>query len=95
MRFSDLLHPERVAAYVAKVFCGVLVLLLVPTLIANLTSTIHFSTGERMVFCLVLVAVSPAAYLIREHRRRGRPRGRVPRRGAERTPVLPQDRGEE
>lgn len=93
MRLQDLLHPERVIAFAARVFCGLLALLIIRELIGELISSFHFSSGDVLAFFALIAAASPIAYLIREHRRRARPLHRASRRGAERKPVLPPDRG--
>ena len=90
MRFSDLLDSDRIVKMAFKFFCGLLALMLTPTLLANLLAAAHVSDAT---WLMLLCAASPIAYLVREHRR-DRPLVRRTIRGAERTPILPPQGGE-
>jgi len=93
MRLRDVLQPERVIAYTFQCFLWLVALLLAGELFANFVAMRHAPIWDIVVFLVIAAMTSPVAYLARE-RRRKRPGRKVLRRGAERTPVLPQDRGE-
>ena len=86
MRFHDLLDPERALSALMKlaVFLIVLSVFLqcVPCLLQPISPSAEFA-----MLC-VFFLVSPLAYLIRRIRK-GRQQRPGPRRGAERTPLLP------
>jgi hypothetical protein len=88
MRLSDLIDPERVISFLIKVaLCLVMsafLLQLAACLLRQISPAAEFGT-----LCIILL-LSPLAYFIRRWRQggKGRPEGR---RGAERTPVLPQN----
>ncbi len=91
MNLHDLFSPERAGAFAFKLFCIILCLLALPSLLATLLPQL---TGTQL-FGLVLLCllVSPIAYVIRERQHR-RPVHRAARRGAERTPLQPQNEDE-
>ncbi len=88
MRWTDLLRPERAFAAVMKIFLGLFVLLLVSQLVFVGLSQITLSVGDSFGMLVGLGLLSVIAYIIRERRKRERPRPRSTR-GAERTPLLP------
>ncbi len=88
MRFSDLIDPERGPAALLKLALYPLILLVVFSLALSLLTQLP-PLAELALFVLVLL-LSPLAYLIREAQQ-GRPRREGARRGAERTPLLPQN----
>jgi len=92
MRLRDLLYPEKVIGFAARVFCGLLALQLGGELLVRFLAAHNLSGLDALLIFPMLAAASIIAYLLRE--RRGRPARHVPRRGAERRPVLPPDRGE-
>ena len=90
MNLRDLLHPERAVAFAFKLFCVILCLLALPSLLAALLPQL---SGTQLIGLLLLgLVASPIAYVIRERRHRRPPR--AARRGAERTPLPPPNEGE-
>jgi hypothetical protein len=88
MRFRDLFDPERGPATLVKLALYPLILLIVFQFVLCLLT--HLRPEAMFGLLCIVVLVSPLAYLIRK-RRRGRPREQGARRGAERTPLLPQN----
>ena len=88
MRFGDLIDLERGPAALVKLALYPLVLLvafsLVLTLLTQLPPEAEFG------LLLILLLLSPLAYVIRKNRR-GHPQNQRTRRGAERTPLLPRN----
>jgi hypothetical protein len=91
MRFGDLIDPEKGPESLIKLALVLLIILAAFQLVVCLLA--QLSPADELLAFVCLIAVSPVAYLVREHRR-GRPR-REARRGAERTPVLPHHGHEE
>lgn len=87
MRFRDLLDPQRAPSALMKLALGLVVLSLVLQFVCCFLRQASPLTG--LTLLCVFLFVSPLAYVIRQWRRGGRP-PRVGRRGAERTPLLPQ-----
>jgi hypothetical protein len=85
MRFGDFIDPEKAPESLIKLALVPLIILIVFQLVVCLLAQV--SSADALFAFVFLIAISPVAYWIREHRR-GRPR-REARRGAERTPVLP------
>jgi len=85
MRIDDFARPETIIRGAAKVFVGILALLLLPALLQLLIRAVP---GLAVVMGLAMVSV--VAYAVREG---GRSRSRRTQQsgGAERTPVLPAD----
>ena len=85
MRIDDFARPETMIRGAAKVFVGILALLLLPALLQLLIRAVP---GLAVVMGLAMVSV--VAYAVREG---GRSRSRRTQHGggAERTPVLPTD----
>jgi hypothetical protein len=88
MRFDDLIDPERGPAALVKFALYPLIFLVVFSLVVTLLTQVR-PLAALALFVLLLL-LSPLAYIIRESRQ-GRPRGQRARGGAERTPLLPQD----
>ena len=87
MRFRDLLDPERALSILMKLaLCLIVLSILLQFLCCALRQISPLAELE--ILCIFLL-VSPLAYFIREWRKGGRP-PRTARRGAERTPLLPQ-----
>ena len=86
MRFHDLLDPERVLSALMKLAIFLILLSVFLQCVACRLRQVSPSAGFAMLCALFLV--SPFAYLIRRIRQ-GRPQRPGPRRGAERTPLLP------
>jgi len=84
-------NPERLMAYLTKLGFAALALVIAGELIQQMLTRMTF-TGVIAVF-FGLLLMSPVAYFILESER---PRSEHrPRRGAERTPLLPPDNNEE
>jgi cyanate permease len=94
VRWTDFLHPERVFALAAKLFLGLLALIIVASLMLSALAQAQFSPADALGMLAGLAILSIIAYVIREHRKRARPRPRNTR-GAERTPLLPQTEEDE
>jgi len=88
MRLGDFIDPERGPANLLKLAVYPLILLIGLQLLASLVR--ELPAVAELGFLLFLLVMSPLAYLIRKSRR-GRPREQGTRRGAERTPLLPQN----
>jgi hypothetical protein len=88
MRFRDLFDPERALAILMKLAVSLVVLSVALQLIVCMVRQIPPETG--VVMAVVFLLLSPLAYFIRE-KRRGVPQRSGAPRGAERTPLLPQD----
>lgn len=88
MRLLDLLDPERVISFLMKLALCLITLSILLQFVACLLRQISPVAGFGILGIIFLF--SPLAYFIRQWRRGGtrRPEGR---RGAERTPVLPQN----
>jgi hypothetical protein len=91
MGFTDLFHSEK--GQNALIRLALLLLAIVIAFQFIVCFLAQLSAADGLLVFMFLIAVSPVAYLVREHRR-GRPR-REPRRGAERVPALPQDHEED
>jgi hypothetical protein len=85
MRIDDFARPETMIRGAAKVFVGLLALLLLPALLQVL---VRIVPGLAVVMGLAMVSL--VAYAVREGGR-NRPRRTQQGGGAERTPVLPTD----
>jgi len=85
MRIDDFARPETMIRGAAKIFVGLLALLLLPALLQVLMRAIP---GLAVVMGLALASL--VAYVVREGGRT-RPRRTQQAGGAERTPVLPTD----
>jgi len=87
MLLRDFLDPERALSFFMKF---AVYLILAAVLLQFFWCTLRQSSplAEFGLFCIFLL-LSPLAYVIREWRRGGRP-AHTARRGAERTPLLPQ-----
>lgn len=85
MRIDDFARPETMIRGVAKIFVGLLALLLLP---AFLQVLVRIVPGLAMVMGLAMVSL--VAYAVREGGR-SRPRRTGQSGGAERTPVMPTD----
>ena len=88
MRLRDLLDPERALSILMKLAIFLILLSVFLQCVACLLQQVSPS-AEFAVLC-VFFLLSPLAYLIRRIRQ-GRPQRPGPRRGAERTPLLPQN----
>jgi hypothetical protein len=86
MRFSDFFNPERGPVTISRLAIYGLVFAATGRAVASIL--IRLAPANTLLPLLVLSFVSPLAYLIREARRTRQARWR-PRRGAERTPLLP------
>jgi predicted ABC-type exoprotein transport system permease subunit len=88
MRLNDLLDPERVISFLMKLALCLIMLSILLQFVVCLLRQIS-PAAEFGMLCIILL-LSPLAYFIRRWRQggKGRPEGR---RGAERTPVLPQN----
>lgn len=93
MKLKDVLYPERVVGAAFRGFLWVLALLLAGEFLQKFIAARSVSVRDLAVLFLIVLAASPIAYLVREKRHKRVPR-KVSRRGAERKPVLPHDRGE-
>lgn len=85
MRLGDLIDPEKGPESLIKLALIPLIIVVVFQFVVCLLA--QLSPADELLAFVCLIAVSPVAYWVREHRR-GRPR-REARRGTERTPVLP------
>jgi len=83
MRWTDLLHPDRLFDAFVKLFLGLITLLF---FICWLASALRSLNGAAVLLCMA--AVSVVAYLIRKASW-AHPERPGARRGAERTPLLP------
>ncbi len=88
MRLRDLLDPERALSILMKLAIFLILLSVFLQCVACLLQQVSPS-AEFAVLC-VFFLLSPLAYLIRRIRQ-GRPQQSGARRGAERTPLLPQN----
>jgi ABC-type polysaccharide/polyol phosphate export permease len=88
MRLSDLLDPERVISFLMKLALCLIMLSMLLQFVACLFRQIS-PAAEFGMLC-VLFLLCPVAYFIRRWRQGGKPRHEG-RRGAERTPLLPQN----
>ena len=90
MRLSDLLDPEKVLSFLMKFALCLIMLSVLLQFVACLFRQIS-PAAELGMFCMFFL-LCPLAYFIRRWRQGGkrRPEGR---RGAERTPMLPQNEG--
>jgi hypothetical protein len=86
MNLRDVLYPERAVAFAFKLFCAVVCLLALPSFFAALLP--QLSGTQLFGWVLLCVLASPIAYLIRERQHR---RPAAARRGAERTPLPPNE----
>lgn len=86
MRFRDLLDPQRAPSALMKLALGLVVLSIVLQCICCFLRQLSPLAGLAML-CIFFI-LSPLAYVIRKWRG-GKP-PRTGRRGAERTPLLPQ-----
>lgn len=91
MRFGDLIDPEKGPESLIKLALVPLIMFIVFQVVLCLLA--QLSPADELMAFVCLIAVSPVAYWVREHRR-GRPR-REARRGAERMPVLPHGKEED
>jgi hypothetical protein len=91
MNLQDFLYPERAVAFAFKLFCFILCLLALPSLLAKLLP--QMSGSQLLGLAMLWLLASPIAYLIRERRHR-RPAHGAARRGAERTPLPPPNEDE-
>ncbi len=91
MRFDDLIDPGRGTTALVKLTLYPLILLVVFSLVLGVLAQLPPLAGLGL-FVLVLL-LSPLAYFIRKARQ-GRPERQGARRGAERTPLLPQEEEE-
>lgn len=87
MRVRDLLDPERALSILMKLAVGLIVVSIFLQFLCCALRQLS-QLAELEILCILLL-VSPLAYFIRERRRGGKP-PRAARRGAERTPLLPQ-----
>jgi hypothetical protein len=88
MRLSDLLDPERVTSFLMKLaFCLIMLPILLQFVICLFR---QISPAAEFGMLCMFFLLCPLAYFIRRWRQGGvrRPEGR---RGAERTPLLPQN----
>jgi hypothetical protein len=88
MRLRDLLDPDRAISFLMKLALCLIMLPILLQLVACLLRQISH-VAEFGMLCIVFL-LSPLAYFIRRWRQGGRRRTEG-RRGAERTPVLPQN----
>jgi len=91
MNLQDFLYPERAVGFAFKLFCFILCLLALPSLLATLLP--QMSGSQLFGLVLLCLFASPIAYVIRERRHR-RPAQGAARRGAERTPLPPPNEDE-
>lgn len=85
MEFSALMDPNKAFGPLMKLAIVPLILLVVADLLNMILD--RFSFLGLLLFLLFLAVVSPVAYFIREELGPAKRQG--PRRGAERTPLLP------
>lgn len=88
MQFSDFLDPRKGPETLVRLALYPLLVLVVGSLAITILSQLN--AGELLGGMVFLMLVSPLAYLIREHRRGHRQQPQT-RRGAERTPLPPQN----
>ena len=88
MRLADLFNFDRGPENLVKLAVYSLIVVVVFRAAAELLC--RLSPVQILAMLLFLVFVSPVAYFIRESRRGRLPSRGAGRRGAERTPVLPQ-----
>ena len=86
MRLRDVLDPERALAFLMKLAVCLILLSVFLQCVACYLRQASPSVGFAMLCVFFLLC--PLAYLIRRIRQ-GRPQRPGPRRGAERTPLLP------
>ena len=88
MRLRDLLDPERVLALMTKLAVS---LILVAAAIQFFVCMLRqIAPAAELVMLCIFLLLSPLTYFIRQ-KRQGLPRRSGSRRGAERTPLLPQN----
>lgn len=87
MRLDDLLNPKTGPEALMRLSLYPFLILVIGDLAMPIVN--HLTAADFLVAVLFLMLVSPAAYAIRERRQRSLSHVRN-RRGAERTPVLPQ-----
>jgi hypothetical protein len=92
MRFSDFLDPKRGPEALMRLALYPLLILVTGSLVIGIAG--QLGAADLLLGLLLLVLASPLAYVIREARQDRREEPRT-RRGAERTPLLPQDEEEE
>jgi hypothetical protein len=88
MRFRELLDPDRVLAASMKLAICLIVVSVFLQFVICLVK--HISPAAEFVMLCIFFLLSPVAYLIRRWRLGGTQRSGA-RRGAERTPLLPQN----
>lgn len=86
MRFSDLLNPKTAPETLVRLALYPLFILIIGSLVMGATS--QLSNTDVLLALFFFILMSPLAYLIREQRERHR-QHRRPRRGVERTPLVP------
>ena len=88
MRLDDLLDPERGISFLLKLALCLIMASILLQLVACLVRQI--SPAAELGMLCVFFLLSPLAYFIRRCRQGGK-RRHEGRRGAERTPILPQN----
>ena len=88
MPLRDLLDPEPALSALMKLAVSLVLLFVLFQFVVCLLQQVSTAAGLAMLCIFFLL--SPVAYLIRRIRQ-GRPQRPGPRRGAERTPLLPQN----
>ena len=88
MRLRDLLDPERALALLMKLAASLILVAVGLQLFVCMLRQIP-PAAEFVLLCVFLL-LSPLAYFIRQ-KRQGLPQRSGARRGAERTPLLPQN----
>lgn len=88
MRFRDLLNPEHASALLVKLAITLILVAVGLQLFVCMLRQIAPAAG--FVMLCVFLLLSPLAYFIRR-KRQGLPQRSGARRGAERTPLLPQN----
>jgi uncharacterized membrane protein YfcA len=91
MRFRDFVDPEKGPSAMIRLALVPLIFVIACDAVGAFVR--QLSGGDLLLLFLALALVSPFAYLIREARR-DRTRRHMNRRGAERTPLVPFNRGD-
>lgn len=86
MRLRDLLDPERALSMLMKLAIFLILMSVFLQCVACLLQPV--SPSAKLAVLCVFFSLSPLAYLVRRIRQ-GRPQRPGPRRGAERSPLLP------
>ena len=93
MRFSDLFNPKTGPEAIVRLAVYPFLILIIGSLASTIVGRLNGT--DSLLLMLFFILMSPVAYVLRERRQGHRQEPRT-RRGAERTPLLPnEEEGEE